>query len=352
MATTQNLDSVTAATRLRRDTVEIQQELDEKRSDYQRRMDKVKEQEERLKGDRSKLQDTLVQYYKYIQDNELKRSRANKKAAVEEKAKHERFGQIKSLRNRIDDLEGEKLDSRSQYQQLIKYQKYLEEVLQFNESEEYQDPKDIIKRFEMLDDNKRILQRRKTQLEEDLARNQSQLQSKTGTNKSDTLQIDNNRSEAQGQLEKIQQDIKNKQDMLESTVAHRTETTKTIGQVRMACQNLYDRCTQWNSEYNRTRSQKEASSTDVIHQLTVIGDCLGDYTALVKRNQERIKERQLQAHLNAANGMGGLAALKLQQMAAAAAQTNRGGSPTGLQGTKNSVSPPIAPKPATTSARH
>ena len=351
MATAQNLDSVTAATRLRRDTAEIQHELDEKRADYQRRMDRLKEHEERLKTDKSKLQDTLVQYYKYIQDNELKRSRANKKAAVEEKAKHERFGQIKALRSRIENLEGEKTDSRARYQQLAKYQRYLEDVLQYNESDEYQDPRDIIKRYEMLDDNKRILQRRKTQLEEDLARNQSQLQGKTVSNKTDTLQIDNRLSEAQSELERIQQDIKRTQDSLESNVAHRTETTRTIGLTRMACQNLYDRCVEWNRVYNPSRANKETGATDVVHQLTVIGDCLGDYTCLVKRHQDRVRERATQQLMTANAGMtaaAAAAALKAQQQqlnntAASARGVGGDGGSTPTKGGRSGAA--LAPRP-------
>ena len=283
-----SLDSVTAATKLRRDTMEVQKELDDKRSDYQRRMDHVTEDEEQLKVERGKLQETLVLYYKYIQDNEIKRNRANKKAAAEERVKQERFGQIKDLRHHMEDLEREKNYSRQQYLQLVKYQKYLEEVLQFGDQEEYQDPKDIIKRFEILDDNTKVLQRRKTQLEEDLGKNKVSLTAKKAKKKNESVDLQNQLSELQNNLEGLQKEYKQMQDELDSQINHKGGTTKTIGQVRMACQNLYDRCVEWNTAY-RSRAQHDHSDSDVIHQLVVIGDCLEDYSYIIKKHGEKTK---------------------------------------------------------------
>lgn len=295
----QTFDGITAATKLRRDTVEVQSELEEKRAEYYRRMERVQEEEEKLKADRAKLQDTLVQYYKYIQDNELKRTRANRKAASEEKAKQERFGQIQQLKARMEELEEEKNFSRQNYQQYIKYQKYLEDVLQHNENEEYQDPRDIIKRYEILDDNTRVLQRRKTQLEEDLGKNKVQLLAKRARKKNESVDLQNQLSELQNNLETLQRDIKRRLDDLESMVTHKGGTTKTVGQVKMACQNLYDRCIEWNSAY-RSRAHADNQETDVLHQLTIIGDCLSDYAFVIKRHQENMRA--------AALAQGGIAA--------------------------------------------
>eukprot|EP00331_Platyophrya_macrostoma_P003673 CAMPEP_0176427302 /NCGR_PEP_ID=MMETSP0127-20121128/12471_1 /TAXON_ID=938130 /ORGANISM="Platyophrya macrostoma, Strain WH" /LENGTH=197 /DNA_ID=CAMNT_0017808763 /DNA_START=23 /DNA_END=613 /DNA_ORIENTATION=- len=196
--------------------MEVQKELDDKRADFQRRMERVKEAEEQLKVERAKLQDTLVQYYKFIQENEIKRNRANKKASAEEKAKQDRH-----------------------LMQYAKYQRYLEEVLQHNDNEEYQDPKDIITRWQTLDDNTRVLQRRKTQLEEDLNKNKNQLNMKRQRKKNESVELQNQLNELQTQLEALQKEYKLKQDFLEQSINHKGSTTKTIGQVRMACQNLY-----------------------------------------------------------------------------------------------------------------
>lgn len=282
-----SLDSVTAATKLRRDMMEVQKELDDKRGDYQKRMEKVKEGEEQLKVERAKLQDTLVQYYKFIQENEIKRNRANKKATAEEKAKQDRHTQIVDLTEELHDLEKQKEQSRSKYLQYVKYQKYLEEVLQHGDNEEYQDPKDIISRFQTLDDNTRVLQRRKTQLEEDLNKNKNMLNVKRQRKKNDSVELQNQLNELQTVLENLQKEYKIKQDQLEQSINHKGTTTKTIGQVRMACQNLYDRCVEWNAAY-RSRAH-DVGDSDILQQLNVIGDCLDDYSVIIKKHNEKTK---------------------------------------------------------------
>mmetsp|Transcript_26448 Transcript_26448/g.30623 ORF Transcript_26448/g.30623 Transcript_26448/m.30623 type:complete len:203 (+) Transcript_26448:1-609(+) len=172
--------------------------------------------------------------------------------------------------------------------QYAKYQRYLEEVLQHNDNEEYQDPKDIITRWQTLDDNTRVLQRRKTQLEEDLNKNKNQLNMKRQRKKNESVELQNQLNELQTQLEALQKEYKLKQDFLEQSINHKGSTTKTIGQVRMACQNLYDRCVEWNSAY-RSRSHADQGELDILQQLNVIGDCLEDYSVIIKKHNERNK---------------------------------------------------------------
>lgn len=66
-STATTLDSITAATKLRREVNEVQRELDTKRADYTIRMARVREGELQLANDRAALQGTLVQYHKFIQ---------------------------------------------------------------------------------------------------------------------------------------------------------------------------------------------------------------------------------------------------------------------------------------------
>lgn len=288
-----SLDSVTAATKLRRDMMDVQVELEHKRSEYRERMERVKEREEQLKMKRQELQDKLVEFYKYIQDNELKRNRANKKALAEEKAKQERHQKIVELSEELKLLEKQKVDSREKYQKYVKYQKYLEEVLQHGDNEEYQDPKDIIIRWQTLDDNKRVLQQRKTQLEEDLSKNRTSLSMKKQKKKQESIDMQNELANLQSQLDTLQKTFKKKQDDLDSSMAHKGVTTKTISQVRMACQNLYDRCIATNPIYKaRVHTSAEQGGEDMLAQLQVIGDCLDDYQYIIKKHQERMKEKQ------------------------------------------------------------
>lgn len=287
------LDSVTAATKLRRDEVEVQVELEEKRREYSERMDRVKEREDELKVRRQELQEKLVQFYKYIQENEIKRNRANKKALAEEKAKQERHARIIELSKQAKDLERQKQESREKYLKFVKYQKYLEEVLQHNDNEEYQDAKDIIRRWQTLEENKRVLQKRKTQQEEELAKNKVSLSMKKQKKKNASVDLQNQLGELQNSLESIQKRIKSTQTDLDGSISRKSDTTKTIGQVRMAVQNLYDRCVTVNPNYKARAGGGEEG--DMVAQLTVIGDCLEDYLTIVARYKEKKEKDRQQA---------------------------------------------------------
>jgi chromosome segregation ATPase len=98
--------------------------------------------------------------------------------------------------------------------------------------------------------------------------------------KNESVDLQNQVSELQTQLETLQRTYKKRQDELEASIGHKSSTTKEIGQVRMACQNLYDRCQAVNQQY-RGRAGRDDNEDDMLAQLQVIGDCLDDYMCII-----------------------------------------------------------------------
>ncbi|CBZ32524.1 hypothetical protein, conserved [Leishmania donovani] len=295
------LDSITAATKLRRAEIDVQRELEAKREEYNRRMAQVKEGEAQLAADRAELQDTLVQYYKFIQENEIKRSRAMKKVAIEEKQRKEREAYIAQLTQRLQGLEQKRDEMKTQYEDIEKYQTFLEEVLSRNDGDEYQEPRDIMKRWMTLCDNTSVLQARKTQLEEDLLRTRSSLNLARQRRGTENIALQNQLNEMQMSFESLQKAIKAKQDKLDRMIKQKSSTTRTVSHVSMATANLYDRCVSWVRGYSG-RGKVETLHSNVLHQLHVICDCLEDFQNIIMQHQEQ--QRQVAA----------------QQVAAAAAQ--------------------------------
>lgn len=283
---TSTLDNITAATKLRRSVLEVQRELEAKRVDYNTRVARVREGEEELAKDRAALQDTLVQYYKFIQENEIKRSRATKKAVMEERQRKEREEQISELADKLRVLDEQRDALRSQCTNYLKYQQFLEEVLNRNEGDEYQEPKDIIKRWMTLQDNTKVLQQRKTQLEEDLLRNKSALNVARQRRSNENVSLQNQLNELQMTLENLQKSIKVKQDELERKIKQKSSTTRTVSHVSMAAKNLYDRCLLWTQPYSG-RGKAETHAGDALHQLHVIADCLEDFQAVITKHLEQ-----------------------------------------------------------------
>lgn len=295
------LESITAATQLRRAVMEAQKELDAKRELYMMRMARVREVEETIAKDRAKLQDTLVTYYKFIQENEMKRTRAVRKAVTEERIKKEREAQIAELTEKLKTLNERKEELRQLYEVYAKYQQYLEEVLQRNDLDEYQSPRDIIQRWNTLQENTKVLQRRKTQLEEELLRNKNSLSMKRQKRNNESVELQNQLNELQATYETLQKSIKIKQDELERCINQRSSTSRTVSHVRMACKNLYDRCIVWTAPYSG-RGKFEVREADVLFQLHVIGDCLRDFQDVIEahcqRQQQIAASRQVKEEEN------------------------------------------------------
>eukprot|EP00758_Cryptobia_borreli_P010079 Tbor_TRINITY_DN5535_c3_g1::TRINITY_DN5535_c3_g1_i15::g.13678::m.13678 len=58
----------------------------------------------------------------------------------------------------------------------------------------------------------------------------------------------------------------------------------------MVASNLYDRCIMWNAIY-RSRAHAHAKERNVLVQLAIVGDCILDYTFVIRRHSDRARER-------------------------------------------------------------
>eukprot|EP01064_Diplonema_japonicum_P018771 TRINITY_DN27463_c0_g1_i1.p1 TRINITY_DN27463_c0_g1~~TRINITY_DN27463_c0_g1_i1.p1 ORF type:complete len:316 (+),score=87.04 TRINITY_DN27463_c0_g1_i1:55-1002(+) len=288
------LDNVSAATKLRREQMDVQAELDQKRSEFRERMDRVKEREQQLAKRRQDLQDKLVRFYKFIQENEIKKNRAEKKAQAEQRAKEEKYLLIVQLNEDSKRLEREKQEIKDRLQRYQKYQKYLDDVLQQNE--EYSDPNDIISRWKTLDGNHTELQARKEYLEQQMEIQRQVLQKKKESKATEILDYTNALANKGKQLETLHREVTKAQDDIEYSLEKKTSTTKTIGQIKMATQNLYDRCFDNASKFRPIRkhgSKEEQNGEEILHQLQFIGECLGDYIYIREKNKEDMKAKKV-----------------------------------------------------------
>ena len=90
---TLTLDHVSPATRLlekRRQMFEVQEALDAQKEEFQRREATFKRREEMLKKKDLELQESLIKFNKFLQENESKRNRAIKRASDERKQREQK----------------------------------------------------------------------------------------------------------------------------------------------------------------------------------------------------------------------------------------------------------------------
>ena len=289
-----SIESVTAASKLRREKAQVKDELTQKRKSCKDLMAQVSHREEVLRAERGELQEQLVKFYKYIQDNEMKRAHHNKKALGEERAKQERHARIIELAEQVKQLDKDKIEVKRRVTRLTKYETYLSDVLQHNDTEEFTEPSDLIERFKKLDAHRSLLKLRQEQLQEELAKAKVGLALRHQRNKGESVDLELRLNELQSHLSKLQKETKNRGDDLDTEVTSKGDTKRHVGQMRMACGNLYDRCIGILQEYRGGRANREETS-EMLPQLTIIGDCLADLMEVVKewkKKRDRINEEQ------------------------------------------------------------
>merc|ERR1711865_333420 len=104
------LDHVSPATRLlekRRQKIEVQEALEAQKADFSRREEQFWRREQIIKKKDLDLQENLIRFNKFLQENDTKRTRAEKKHIEEEKKKIEYTQQIEKHKEQLDQLRGE-----------------------------------------------------------------------------------------------------------------------------------------------------------------------------------------------------------------------------------------------------
>jgi len=281
---------VPAATRLHRETVDVQTELEQKRTEHRDRMGRVKERELALARRREELQAELIRYHKVVQENEIRRARAEKKAAIEEAAKEEKGRQAAEIAASTERLEDDHRALTAKLAKYLRYQKYMEGVLTI--SEEYQEPTDIITRHHTLDANNKELQERKHFLEREVEAQRTSLQRRRKAKEDEILELTNRLAKLQDAYEDTLRTTRQAQDQIEGSVEHKRTVLKTEGEVRMAILNLRDRCTDAGATHKK--GVKAEPTEDILQQLSAVGECLSDYLYVVDRDKEHQKATRSQ----------------------------------------------------------
>merc|ERR1711907_259059 len=104
------LDHVSPATRLlekRRQKIDVQEALEAQKADFARREEQFQRREQIIKKKDLELQENLIRFNKFLQENDTKRTRAEKKFIEEERKKMEHTEQIEMYRAQLEELETE-----------------------------------------------------------------------------------------------------------------------------------------------------------------------------------------------------------------------------------------------------
>lgn len=148
------LDHVSPATRLlekRRQMFEVQEALDAQKEEFARREDAFRRREEGLRKKDIELQESLIKFNKFLQENESKRNRAVKRASDERKQRETKDVEISRLEDALALYQSESRELGTKVVRNLKYSQYLERV-QESVPEDYPEITDLVNRYNTLRD--------------------------------------------------------------------------------------------------------------------------------------------------------------------------------------------------------
>ena len=277
------LEHVSPATRLlenRRQMFEVQEALETQKNEFNRKEEVLKRREEGLKKKDLELQESLIRFSKFLQENDSKRARAEKKAIDEIKMRMQKEKDIEELHAALKQLQDEKGVASDIVEKNLQYQKFLETVLDL--SDDYQEVSDDLMRHVTPVATNGDLQTHARECTHMNEKTRMELQIYTKGKTDEILNLNNKISQLKKLLESKEGDTLGQEMKKDYAVQAASQKTLQHGQVTMATDNLFLRC--------RERSNiNHPPYTNTLDQLSVIGDYILDLGAIVK-----MKGRQMQ----------------------------------------------------------
>ncbi|CAE7587123.1 FAP73 [Symbiodinium natans] len=237
-------DNVNPATRLlekRRQMYEVQDALENQKARFAKEEDQFRKKEEQLRVKDLQLQNQLVKFNKFLQDNEAKRQRSEKRAAEE-------AAQIKQKDDEILDLEKQLEDSKALCSKLeeekdrnMKYEEFLELVKET--CDDYAEISEIVERHSTLEganiDLSELQADSETRIEE--LRNQFQIYKKE--QEMEMMELRNKVAILQIELDECQKKRQQLQHEFDEVTQEDSRDSLFFGQILMSVENLFLRCT-------------------------------------------------------------------------------------------------------------
>lgn len=270
------LEHVSPATRLlekRRQMFEVQEALESQKQEFARKEEVFKRREEGLKKKDLELQESLIRFSKFLQENDSKKTRAEKKAADEIKLRLQKEGEIEGLQSQLAELTQFKLQTYDVVEKNLRYQKYLEMVL--DQADEYHEITDLLMRYLTLEATNNDLREHARACADKNEQTREDLQRYTKMKTDEILNLNNKISRLKKDLEGRERNVLNEASKRDYALQTASQKTLEHGQVVMSSDNIFQRC--------RARSNvNHVAHTNPLDQLTVIGEFMADLGGIVR----------------------------------------------------------------------
>ncbi|KAF5841600.1 hypothetical protein DUNSADRAFT_12297 [Dunaliella salina] len=237
------LDHVSPATRLlekRRQMFEVQEALENQKAEFNRKEEVFKKREEALKMKDLELQESLIRFSKFLQENDSKRARAEKKAADEIKARIQKEKEIEGLADQLEELRAEKERVHGVLEKNMRYQHYLESVLEG--ADEYQEVPDLLMRHATLRATNKDLRDHQQKCSEAAESIRAELAAYVKGRTDEILNLSNRVARLKKELEKHEGEAMVQESKKDSSLQVASQKTLEYGQVVFSTDNIFNRC--------------------------------------------------------------------------------------------------------------
>lgn len=261
---TLTLDHVSPATRLlekRRQMFEVQEALDAQKEEFARREEAFRRREEGLRKKDLDLQESLIRFNKFLQENESKRTRAEKRANDERKFREEKDVAVQRL---LRQQEKEKAETKKKKEELAKnrkYQLYLEQV-QETHADDYPEISNILDRYKTLKDADESLDSRQRETERKMEVQRVRASQFNKAKVNEILNSNNKIAELKKELEQTEAAVAFHQQEIDKARLSLREQTRELGEVLFAVENLKNRCTSASNKDGKGPTIKHGRSDD------------------------------------------------------------------------------------------
>jgi len=239
-----------------------------------------------LKNKDRELQESLIKFNKFLQDNDSKRNRAEKKEKEEIKQRVVKEHEIVKLNEELRKQKEKRQRMMQELDKMMKYHLYLECVL--DTADEFAEISDLLSRYDTLEAANLDLVSRSQQADSQQEQQRYDLQLFIREKTDEILGYNNKIAELQKMSEKTAEATLEEQANSERHMSTVAERKLQFGQVMMACENIYQRCCD-RSSVQRKKLQSAASDEDevevirvIIEKLMFIRDYVLDLSSITK----------------------------------------------------------------------
>jgi len=266
------MEHISPATRLlekRRQVFEVQEALDAQKEEFTRREEAFRRREDSLRRKDLELQQSLIKFNKFLQENEQKKGRAEKRSQDEARQRKAKEQEIEKLEDELDRVRGEFERLEEIVARNYRYQRFLESV-QEAVPDEYPEVFDIVNRFKTLKATNQDLCDRLNSFEAATEEKRGELIHYMKGQSNDILNFNNEIAGMQKSLENSERDAVRVQVEVDSKIRNVSDRTLELGQTLMAIQNLMQRCTSKSHgnvlEHQQNSDEREKDGTERLRE--------------------------------------------------------------------------------------